>query len=104
MRLPCGNLPAEIEAANVVAQLGNSRRCAVEVVTSIEGVVAEEFPTRSVELFAPRFDYRRNGGGGGETIFSAVVRRDVTELGQGVNRRHYAAAAAAAVKVFAAIE
>ena len=94
---------AHVEAVGVEAQLFHGLRCGVEVVAGIERVVAIELPTRGMELFSSGLDNLGDGCGRGETVLGAVVRGHVAEFGDGVERGHDAAAAAAAIEVFAAV-
>src|ERR1700733_13204968 len=104
MILPQRHLTAEVEAVRIESQLLNLFRSWVEVVARIKGVIAVELPRGRVELFGSGLDHRGDGRRSSQSILGAVVRGQVSELANGVQRRHDAAAAAAAVEIFAAIE
>src|SRR3984957_43670 len=98
-----GNFSSDIEAVNVVAQLGDLLRRRIEVVARIEGVIAEKLPCFGVKLLSSGLDDRADLRSGCQTILSAVVRGQIAKLCNRVDGRHDAAAAAAAVEILATI-
>src|SRR6185312_273817 len=64
---------ADVEAVGIEAELGNFLRSRVEVVASIESIVAVEFPKGSVELLAAGLNNFSDGSGGRKAVLSAVV-------------------------------
>src|SRR6185312_3826656 len=94
---------ADVEPIGIEAELSNFLRSRIEVVASIKSVIAVEFPCGSVELLAAGLDNFSDGSGGRKAVLSAVVGGHVAEFSDGIERRHNAAAAAAAIKVLAAV-
>src|ERR1700730_4663590 len=62
MALPQRNLAASIEAPRVIPQFGNLLRRGVEVIASVECVVASKPPCTGVELFCSRLNNRGDAG------------------------------------------
>ena len=100
-----GNLAAHVETLGVEPQFGNRIGSRVEEVARVEGVIASEPPSRSMQRLGPGLDDGADARGRGQTVVGAVVGSELAELGNRVHRGHHAGtAAAAAIIVFTAID
>ncbi len=96
---------AGVETISIESQLRRFRPGGIgEKVACIQRIIAQELPRRSMEIFRSGLEGHGQRSGGGETVLSAVIGSERTELGDRVHRGHDAdVAGTATVIIFATI-